>query len=48
MMIDTGEELDIVYTTDSLIVAILTDGLTSMVIAKLEENLLCFTPPPTI
>ena len=44
MMIDTGEELDIVYTTDSLIVATPTNGLTSMVIAKLEEDLPCFTP----
>ena len=45
MMIDTGEELDIAYATDSLIVTTSTDGHTeSVVIAKLENELLCFTP----
>ena len=47
MMIDTGEKLDIVYTTDSLIVTTPTDGHTSMVIAKLEDELPCFTPSTT-
>jgi len=44
MMVNTGEKLDIVYTTDSLIVATPTDGHTSVVIAKLEKELPCFTP----
>ena len=43
MMIETGEKLDIVYTTDSLIVTIPTDGHTSMVIAKLEDEQPCYT-----
>jgi len=44
MMISSGEKLDIVYTTDSLIVTTPTDGHTSVVIAKLENELPCFTP----
>ena len=35
-MIDTGEKLDIVYTTDSLIVITATDGHTPAVINRLE------------
>ncbi|XP_065920561.1 uncharacterized protein [Dysidea avara] len=41
MMIDTGEKLDIVYTTDNIIVTTPTDGHISMVIAKLEKELPC-------
>ena len=41
MRIDTGEELNIVYTTDSLIVTTPTDGCTSVVIAKQEIELPC-------
>ena len=41
MMIDTREELDIVYTTDILIVTAPTDGRTSTVIAKLENEMFC-------
>jgi len=42
--IDTGEKLDIAYTTDSLIVTTPTDGRTSEVITKLENELLCLDP----
>jgi len=38
--IDTGEKLDIAYTTDSLIVTTPTDGRTSEVIAR-EKNDTC-------
>jgi len=41
MMIDTGEELDIVYTTDSIIVTTPTDGRTSVVIGRLEMEPPC-------
>ena len=43
MKIDTGEKLDIAYTTDSLIITTPTDGYTSVMIAKLEKELPCFT-----
>ena len=39
MKIDTGEQLDIVYTTNSLLIVTPTDGLTSMVIAKTDDEL---------
>jgi len=39
--LDTGEELDIVYTTDSVIVTTPTDGITSMTIARDEYALPC-------
>ena len=41
IMIDTGEKLDIAYTTDSLLVTAPTDGRTSAVIAKQESELPC-------
>ena len=41
MKIDTGEQLNIVYTTDSLLIVTPTDGLTSMVIAKIHDGLPC-------
>ena len=41
MKIDTGEKLDIVYTTDSLIVTTPTDGHTSEVITRLKNELHC-------
>ena len=44
MMIDTGEKLDIVYTTDSLIVITPTDGHTSVMIARQEKEFLCMPP----
>ena len=44
MKINTGEKLDIVYTTDSLIVTIPTDGHTSEVIARLDNELPCLEP----
>ena len=42
--IDTGEELDVAYTTDSLIVTTPTDGRTSVVIAKQQNELPCLAP----
>ena len=42
--INTGEKLDIVYTTDSLIVTTPTDSHTSVVIAKLENEVPCIKP----
>ena len=41
MKIDTGEQLDIVYTTESLLVVTPIEGLTSMVIAKIDDELSC-------
>ena len=41
MKIDTGEQLDIVYTTESLLVVTPIEGLTSMVIAKIDDELPC-------
>ena len=43
MRIDTGETLDIVYTTDSLIVVTPTDGHTSIVVPKNNATLACLT-----
>ena len=40
MRIDTGQQLDIVYTTESLLIVTPKDGHTSMVITKIDE-LLC-------
>ena len=39
--LDTGEELDIVYTTDSLIVTTPTDGHTSVLVPKAEYEFVC-------
>ena len=44
MMIDTGEKLNITYTTDSLLVTTSTDGHTSVIIAKLPTELPCGPP----
>jgi len=41
LVIDTGEKLDIVYTTDSLIVTTPTDGHTSAIIGRLEMEPYC-------
>ena len=41
MRTDTGEELDITYTTDSLLVATTTDGHTSVIITRLDDELPC-------
>ena len=42
MRIDTGEELDIVYITESLLVAAPTDGHTSEVFLAFENEVPCF------
>ena len=39
--LDTGEELDIVYTTNSLIVITPTDGHTSVLVPRAEDELSC-------
>ena len=44
---DTGENLDVAYTTDGLIVTTPTDGHTSEVIAKQENELPCSNPDLT-
>ena len=41
MRIDTGQQLDIVYTTESLLIVTPIDGHTSMVIVKLDNELSC-------
>ena len=41
MRIDIGEELDITYTTNSLLVATPIDGHTSMVDTRLDDELSC-------
>ena len=41
MRIDTGQQLDIVYTTESLLVVTPVDGHTSMEIAKIDEEMPC-------
>ena len=47
MRSDTGEKLDIVYTADSLLVATPTDGHTSVMIAKLDDDIPCLLPTTT-
>ena len=39
--IDTGQQLDIVYTTESLLIVTPKDGHTSMVIAKIDDEASC-------
>ena len=41
MKIDTGEQLDIVYTTESILIVTPIDGLTSMAIVKVDDELPC-------
>ena len=41
MRIDTGQQLGIVYTTEDLLIVTPVDGHTSMVIAKIDEDLPC-------
>ena len=41
MKIDTGEQLNIVYTTESLLIVTPINGLTSMVIIKVDDELPC-------
>ena len=41
MRIDTGQQLDIVYTTESLLIVAPKDGLNSMVITKIDDELPC-------
>ena len=47
MRIDTGQQLDIIYTTESLLIVTPKDGRTSMVIAKLGDELPCLGYPNT-
>ena len=42
--IDTGQQLDIVYTIQSHLVVTPTDGQTSMLISKNDPELFCSTP----
>lgn len=42
MRIDTGQQMDIVYTTQRLLVVIPTGSQTSMIISKNEPELLCY------
>ena len=42
MKIDTGQQLDIVYTTKSLLVVTPKDDHTSMVITKIDNELPCY------
>ena len=41
MRIDTGQQLDIVYTTESLLIVTPKDGHTSMAIAKIDDEFPC-------
>ena len=41
---DTGQQLDVIYTTDSHIVATPRDMQTALVIAKMDDELACVTP----
>ena len=41
MKIDTGEQLNIVYTTESILIVTPINGLTSMVIVKVDDELPC-------
>ena len=41
MRIDTGQQLDIVYTTESLLIVPPKDGCTSMMITKINDELPC-------
>ena len=47
MRIDTGQQLDIVYTTESLLIVTPKDAHTSMVIAKIDDELPCLGYPNT-
>ena len=44
---DTGQQLDIIYTTDSHIVATPRDMQTTLVIAKMDDQLACVKPNMT-
>ena len=44
MRIDTGQQLDVVYTTESIIVINPTNGQTSSVIARHDNELACVLP----
>ena len=48
MRIDTGQQLDIVYTTESLLIVTPKDGHTSMVITKADDELPCLEYSNTI
>ena len=47
MRIDTGQQLDIVYTTESLLIVTPKDAHTSMVITKSDDELPCLQYPNT-
>ena len=48
MRIDTGQQLDIVYTTQSHIIVTTTNGQTSLLIPKNEPELSCVTYNPKV
>ena len=43
MKIDTGEELDIVYITETLLYAVPTDGHTSEIVFPIENEVPCYS-----
>ena len=47
MRIDTGQQLDIIYTTESLLIVTPKDGHTSMMITKNDDELPCLEHPNT-
>ena len=48
MRIDTGQQLDIVYTTEGLLIVTPKDGHTSILIAEIDDELPCLEYPNTI
>ena len=48
MRIDTGQQLDIAYTTQSHLVVTPADGQTSMLISKNKSRQLCSPPDPVV
>ena len=47
MRIDTGEELEIIHTTESLLVAVPTDGHTSEIVLTFDNETLCVSRSAT-
>ena len=47
MRIDTGQQLDIIYTTESLLIVTPKDGHISMMITKIDDELPCLEYPNT-
>jgi len=44
MRTDTGEKLNIIYTSDGYLITTLTNGHTSMMIARPDNEMLCIVP----